>query len=456
MPTGIEGKSSPDMDFSPKQLRTIRKPFKDNGFEVWEGTPRSGKTTAGAFRFARFVLECPASDFLVLAYSQEQAYNLLIEGDGNGLRHIFGYNATLHKDQAGSNLAIIHRNFRKRIFFKGAGKANDYKAFQGRGFGGVYFCEINLLNKEVVREAMRRTIASPLRCHFADLNPPSPHHWTTTFFTENKADWTHWTMRDNPILTDRRINAIEETLKGNSYLYARDFLGLRTMPEGLVYGMWDDSLNITESLPEGEEISELWFAADGGVDHATSVICFATTQSIVPASRSWVQQPRHMGACYILDEYYYSGAESGNKAMSLQAKEIEKFVRKCLERYAPHFSRWKVRPLSGWSHFFVDPACLALAEELELVGIPTEKADNNRREGVNAGIERIQDLILRRKVKLLNDRKQGNNHGYFLKELNGYAWDKDGKPVKIHDDVMDAMRYGLNHYISAYGGQGDV
>ena len=442
------------MKFSPKQLATIRKPFRDGAFEVSEGTPRSGKTTAGAFRFARFVMECPERDFLVLAYSQEQAHSLLVEGDGYGLRHIFGYNARIHKDRTGSNLTVLHTGVEKHIYLKGGGKASDFKAFQGRSFGGVYFCELSLLNPDTVREAFRRTIASRLRCHFADLNPPPPHHWAVTFMAENpKTDWTHWTMADNPILSEGRIKDIEESLKGNPYLYQRDFLGLRAMPEGLIYNMWDDAENVREGpIPDDEQIAEMWFAADGGVDHATCVICFLATQTIVPPDRQWIEKPKHKGVVYIADEYYYSGAESGNKAMSLQAEEIAKFVGRMLKRHGPRFSKWRPRPAAGWSRFFVDPACLALSEELKLKGISAERADNNQREGVNAGIERIQDLILRRKVKLLNDDRRGTNHGYLLKEMNGYAWDKNGNPVKVHDDCMDAMRYGLNYYIKTYGG----
>ena len=44
------------IQFSEKQLALIRRPFIDGSLEVNEGTPRSGKTTAGAFRDRKSVV----------------------------------------------------------------------------------------------------------------------------------------------------------------------------------------------------------------------------------------------------------------------------------------------------------------------------------------------------------------------------------------------------------------
>jgi hypothetical protein len=57
---------------------------------VNEGTPRSGKTTAGHFRFAYYLTVTPDENYLIVAYNQEQSYRLFVDGDGTGLLHIFG------------------------------------------------------------------------------------------------------------------------------------------------------------------------------------------------------------------------------------------------------------------------------------------------------------------------------------------------------------------------------
>ncbi|MBQ2278419.1 MAG: PBSX family phage terminase large subunit, partial [Clostridia bacterium] len=71
---------------SPKQRDLIRAPF-DRTLDWLEGTPRSGKTTAGTFRFARHLIKSRDNIHLVTAYSAEQAYRLIMDGDGFGLLH---------------------------------------------------------------------------------------------------------------------------------------------------------------------------------------------------------------------------------------------------------------------------------------------------------------------------------------------------------------------------------
>jgi hypothetical protein len=61
------------IEFSPKQKEIIRAPF-DYTLEVNEGTPRSGKTTAGHFRFAYYLTVTPDENHLIVAYNQEQSY----------------------------------------------------------------------------------------------------------------------------------------------------------------------------------------------------------------------------------------------------------------------------------------------------------------------------------------------------------------------------------------------
>ena len=193
------------MRFSPKQIQTIRRPFVDSSLEVFEGSPRSGKTTAGAFRYARFLIETEDENHLVLGFSQEQAYKLLIESDGLGLLHIFAGCSWLKDDENGKHLLIKTPKGFRRIYYKGGGDVSSYKSFQGLSLGSVYFCEIDLITLPTIQEAFRRTFASRMRVHFADLNPPSPQHPVIKdVFEVQNTIWTHWTMDDNPILTEER------------------------------------------------------------------------------------------------------------------------------------------------------------------------------------------------------------------------------------------------------------
>ncbi|KLD60230.1 hypothetical protein WP50_11985 [Lactiplantibacillus plantarum] len=87
--------------------------------------------------------------------------------------------------------------------------------------------------------------------------------------------------------------------------------------------------------------------------------------------------------------YYHSGTETGQtKAMSTYATELRRFILWCVNTYQLHYSM-----------VLVDPASLALRQELMKVGIEAGKADNNGHDhvgnskGIEVGIQRQQSLI---------------------------------------------------------------
>lgn len=421
--------------FSAKQLETIRRPFVDSSLEVLEGSPRSGKTTAGAFRYARFLIETEDENHLVLGYSQEQAYKLLIESDGMGLLHIFAGCSRLRDDENGKHLLIKTPKGERRVYYKGGGDSSSYKSFQGLSLGSVYFCEIDLITMPTIQEAFRRTFASHKRVHFADLNPPSPQHPVIKdVFEVQNTIWSHWTMDDNPILTEERKQELYRILSKNPFLLERDWFGNRCLPQGVIYSMFSHEENIVQAIPENEKRLEMFFAGDGGLKDATAIGCYIVTR-----------RPDGLFNLYMGALYYYSGTETGyTKALSVQAKEIaEQFVPFCVNRFGMH-----------WSDCLIDPACLALREELRMHGIQTSGADNNAHDikgsskGIQVGIERLQSLMAGRLFKLIHT----DTYGFypFLRELTLYVVDQHGKPVDMYNHCCDQLRYAANYYRRAY------
>ena len=423
------------MKFSEKQLETIRRPFVDSSLEVLEGSPRSGKTTAGCFRYARFLIETEDENHLILGYSQEQAYKLLIESDGMGLLHIFDGCCWLKNDENGKHLLIKTPKGTRRVYYKGGGDVSSFKSFQGLSLGSVYFCEIDLITIPTIQEAFRRTFASKMRVHFADLNPPSPQHPVIKeVFEVQKTIWSHWTMDDNPILDEERKKELFEILSKNPFLLERDWYGRRTVPQGVIYSMFNHEENIVDRIPENEKRIEMFFTGDGGIQDATSIGCHVVTR-------------REDGTfcLYCVAEYWYSGSETGiKKAMSIQAREIaRRFIPYCVKKMKMNYSE-----------ILIDPACLALREELELEGIQTRGADNNSRDvkgssrGIEVGILRGQTLIADRNFKLVETEEY--NHYNFLKELTLYVVDQHGKPVDMYNHSMDRFRYAVNYFTKNY------
>lgn len=428
--------------FSDKQKEFISGDFKPT-LDLNEGTIRSGKTTAGHFKLARFYIESEDENHLLSAYNQEQAYRLFIDGDGTGLMHIFDGAARMRHDDFGDHLLINTPKGDKRIYYKGGGKANSVGAITGMSLGSVAFGELNLLNMDFIQEAFRRTVAAQRRWHYADMNPPSPMHPVIKEVLEvQKTRRLHWTMKDNPILTPERIADLEETLKKNPYLYKRDFLGERVMPQGVIYSAFDMDSNV-DHIIEGDPV-ETYFSADGGQSDATSC-----SFNLVTRKRSSKGVTYHL---YRLAHYYHSGEETGEtKAMSVYAREIKEFMNWCHKRWNFTFSQT-----------FVDPACKSLREELNAVGVYNSAADNNasdqvakkgmagnRGAKIEVGIERARTCIEEGLFSIL-ELDGEYDHYHFVKEIGLYVRGDNGLPVDKDNHAMDEFRYSINYFYKKY------
>lgn len=424
-----------DVVFSSKQEAFLNQPF-NKLFEVNEGTPRSGKTTADIFRLAELYQITGDSNHMVTAYNQEQAYRLWIEGNGIGLAYYFDGMSSLKRDRDGDHLEISLPNGVKRVYFKGGAKSNSVGAITGMTLGSVAYSEINLLNKDFIDETFRRTIAADIRYHLADLNPPAPLHPVLETFDRYDARWQHWTIQDNPILTDKRKQEVYEELSKNPYLFKRDWLGERVMPQGVIYSMFNQETMTTATLI-GEPV-ELFFATDSGQNDATTMSANIVTR--VHENGEWR---------FVLNRfanYYHSGTETGEtKAMSEYAVELKQFI------------QWVQAQTNLFKNtVLVDPAAKALRAELERVGVYTQKANNNAQEhiasarGIDVGIERLQNLMVNNQFRLV-EQNSNYDHYHYIKEVGLYMRDPvTGKPVDLYNHAQDEARYSANYFYSNY------
>lgn len=425
------------IQFSEKQEQLYKAPF-DRTLDWLEGTPRSGKTTAGTWRFARHLLRSRDNIHLVTAYSAEQAFRLIMDGDGMGLLHIFkGYCRTSH-DDSGAHLLIRLPDGDRKVYWKGGGKADSHKAITGMSLGSVYFCEINLLHDSMVQECFRRTYAAHDRWHIADLNPPSPADpCIKNVLNVQDCRFLHWTCKDNPILTEERLKEIENACRKSPFLYKRDWLGERVIPEGVIYWMFNPDRHILNRMPEGYTPIEAFVAGDGGTTDATSIgFYIVAARDVGPLSRP------HDYRLFMVGNWYYDG---GQMAMSDQAKKI------CGE-YLPYMrSKYGIRE----SSVYIDPACKALRLEIEKYGVLTNGADNNAHDikgstkGLKVGIEMLQSAISNDKVFLVEDERYGTEP--FVKEAGLYCVNDHGDPVDAYNHAMDQTRYASNYFLKTYG-----
>ena len=422
--------------WSPKQREIITAPY-DHTIDWLEGTPRSGKTTAAIARFTDHLISCRDTSHLITAYSAEQAYRLIVDGDGFGLIHNFaGYVKPSHDDE-GAHLLITlpasrfgERNIRK-VYWKGGGKADSHKSITGMSLGSVYFCEINLLHMTMIQECLRRTYAAKDRWHIADCNPPAPQDPVIKeVLNVQDCRFVHWTCEDNPILSPERLAEIRTACEKSPFLYKRDWLGERCIPQGVIYWMFDTDKHILGAIPEGARV-EMYFAGDGGATDATSIGCYVV-----------LMLGRGQHKLLRIGNWYYDG---GQMAMSDQAKHI------CGE-FIP-----AMRQKAGMreSCIMIDPACKALRLEIDKLGYQTTTADNNGHDikgsskGIKVGIEELQVSMTEGRFFLVEDERYGVEPA--LKEYGLYCVNDNGEPVDAYNHAMDECRYGHNYFAKHYG-----
>ena len=422
--------------WSGKQADIILAPF-DHTLDWLEGTPRSGKTTAGTARFAMHLIQSDDANHLVVGYSAEQAYRLIMDGDGFGLMHIFkGFCRTSH-DDSGAHLLVHLPHGDKKVYWKGGGKADSHKAITGMSLGSVYFCEINLLHNDMIQECFRRTYAAKDRWHIADLNPPSPADPVLkNVLGVQDCRFLHWTCKDNPILTEERLAEIEAACKKSPFLYKRDWLGERTIPEGVIYWMFDPNRHIVGQLPIDFTITEAFVTGDGGTTDATSIGFYVAGFR----GNGFTMDRRYV--LYRVGNWYYDG---GQMAMSDQAKKI-------VGEFLPYMrQKYKIRE----SAIYIDPACKALRLEIEKYGLQTNGADNNAHDirgstkGLKCGIEMLQSGIQDDRFFLVEDDRYDTEA--FVKEAGLYCADDKGNPIDAYNHSMDETRYAYNYFAKTFG-----
>lgn len=425
------------IEWGDKQAKLIMADY-DRTLDWLEGTPRSGKTTAGIMRFARHLIKSRDNLHLVTAYSSEQAFRLIMDGDGMGLMHIFKGYCRISHDDSGAHLLIHFPDGDKKVYWKGGGKADSHKAITGMSLGSVYFCEINLLHDSMIQECFRRTYAAKDRWHIADLNPPSPADpCIKNVLNVQDCRFLHWRCEDNPVLTQERLAEIEKACKKSPFLYKRDWLGERVIPEGVIYWMFDPDKHILDRIPPNVTIVEAFVAGDGGTTDATSIGFYLVGYAgdpLLPGKKEY--------KLYFVGDWYYDG---GQMAMSDQAKHI------CGE-FLPYMrNKYGIRE----SSVFIDPACKALRLEIEKFGVMTSGADNNAHDirhttkGLMVGIEMLQNIITNGRFYIIEDERYGSEP--FIKEAGLYCRNDKGEPVDAYNHCMDQVRYASNHFQKSYG-----
>lgn len=281
----------------------------------------------------------------------------------------------------------------------GHSKINDLGRIRGMTAFGAYINEGTMANKEVLYEIKSRCSGEGARI-IMDTNPDSPEHYIKKDFID-KADGktikeVHWQLTDNTFLTERYIENIIATTPSGVFT-DRDIKGYWVTPEGIVYSDFDEKIHYIDSI---ENINFVKYIAgvDWGYSHFGAIVVIGIDDK---------------GNYYLIEE------------IAKQFKEIEFWVNEAK----------KIKDKYGNISFYCDTARPEYIQRFKKEHIKAIEADK----AVLSGIEAVASLYKTHRLYILKPAVKR-----FREEIYMYVWkEKTDEPIKLFDDVQDAIRYAI-------------
>lgn len=391
--------------FSKKQMAALlwwcdSSVYKDKDAIICDGAVRSGKTFSLSLSFVlwAFCRFTDASFGICSKTLSSLRRNLLtplvpmLEG--------LGFEVTVKQSE---NLVIIKYKNRVNRFYLFSGKDESSQALiQGVTLCGVLLDEVVLMPRSFVEQALSRCSVNGSKFFF-NCNPQYPSHW---FFNEwikkakeKNALYIHFTMQDNPSLSQNTIDRYERMYSGA--FYERFVKGRWVNVCGAVYPFMDN-FSAFYDVPQ-TEFEEYAVSCDYGIVNPCSFGLWGRTDDI------W----------YRIDEYYFDSKAEG-------------FQRTDEEHYKALCELVKDRKLSFVT---VDPSASSFIEVIKRHDrYSVIKAKND----VLDGIRCVASLLKDKRIRICNNCTDAMREFslYRYKENSGHD-----AVIKSNDHAMDDIRY---------------
>lgn len=400
--------------FSENQKAFFKRCF-NSWLNVAEGGKRGGKNVLLTLAYCAILEKHPSKIHLIAGVSTSTARLNILDCDGYGMMNFFEGRCRLGQYQNRDCLYVNAPSGEKIVLVSGGGKDRDERLIKGNTYGTAYITEANECHSNFIQEVFDRTISSPDRKIFHDLNPKAPGHWYYDIldFHEKQQDadlrygynYGHFTIADNMSISDEQLRRILKTYDKNSVWYKRDILGQRCIADGLVYPMFSKEAHVVDEIPwQVLQRGKRYISVDYGTVNPT-------------AAGLWCLWN---GAAYLMREYYYDSREPGNHQLTDE------------EHYAG------LEKLAGDKRIervIVDPSAASFKQTIRRHGkFPVWDADNS----VLDGIRLTASLLQAGRIRIHRSCKG------VISEMGQYRWDVDAPEdavIKEFDHGMDMMRY---------------
>ncbi len=305
------------------------------------------------------------------------------------------------QEKLSENILIISYKGRTNRFYIFGGKdESSASLIQGMTLAGTLFDEVALMPRSFVEQAMARCSVEGSTYWF-NCNPEYPAHWFYRNWIKRakskNALYVHFTMRDNPSLSNSVIKRYENLYSGS--FYQRFILGKWVAVTGAVYPFMTDSSFVSAPQPPFERYIV-------SIDYGT----------VNPASFGlWAQKDE---VWYRIEESYFDSRREGYQ------KTDE-------EHYAALAELIGNRPVET---VVVDPSAASFIETIRRHG---EYSVTPAKNDVINGIRQTAAALKQREIVICD------NCADSIREFSLYRWDEKGPdiPIKENDHAMDDIRY---------------
>ncbi|MBQ8181819.1 MAG: PBSX family phage terminase large subunit [Ruminococcus sp.] len=381
--------------------------YSDYDALICDGAVRSGKTLSMSVGFVFWA--CSVFDGASFALCGKTVTSLRRNVVVPLIPILREYGCTCLEKVSKNYIDITFLGKTNRFYLFGGKDEGSASLIQGMTLSGVFFDEAALMSRSFVEQALARCSVSGSKMWF-NCNPDNPAHWFYNEWIkkadEKKALYLHFTMDDNPSLSESMKNRYKRLYSGA--FYDRFVLGKWTASEGVVYPMFSREAHVYSGEIDCESYV---ISCDYGTVNPSSFGLWGLCG----------------GVWHRLKEYYYSSKKEG---VSRTDEE--------------HYSA--LEELAGGkkiSRVIVDPSAASFIECIRRHGkFRVVKADND----VITGIRQVSAALKQNRLKFHESCRD------IFREFQLYRWsEKAGTdaPVKENDHAMDDMRYFVTDMLAS-------
>ncbi len=403
--------------FSKKQLAVLgwwsplRESSRCDGI-ICDGAVRSGKTLCMSVSFISWAMYCFQNRSFAICGKTIKSVKRNVAEPLLPILRSLGFE--VNEKLSSNSFEVMSETHKNKFYLFGGRDESSASLIQGMTLCGVLFDEAALMPRSFVEQAVARCSVENSKLWF-NCNPEYPQHWFCREWVrktnEKNLYYLHFTMDDNPSLSEKIRNRYKSLYSGS--FYERFVLGKWTANEGLVYPfMSDDRMfyDVPLNCDGDEDFDEYAVSCDYGTVNPSSFGLWGLKE----------------GVWYRIKEYYYNSRKEG-----MSRTDEEHYSGLC-----ELVGGRKIRKI------VVDPSAASFMEVIRRHGTyPVVPAKNN----VLDGIRQTSTALKEGSVRICKSCED------CIREFGMYRWESGGRdaPIKENDHAMDDIRYFVST-VAAY------